>query len=62
MSSTGSNAAGGGSGLGGILTGIVVPTAVGALLAGSVLGGLVYSQTQSPDKNPASQQILVYGD
>jgi hypothetical protein len=35
---------------------------VGALLAGSLLGGLVYSQTQGPDKNPASQQILVYGD
>jgi len=61
VSNTGHSAAGGGS-LGGIVTGIVVPTAVGALLAGSVLGGLVYSQTQAPNKNPASQQILVYGD
>ena len=35
VSSTGSNAAGGGSALGGIVTSIVVPTAVGALLAGN---------------------------
>lgn len=58
MSNTGNS----GSSVGGILTGIVLPAAVGALLAGSVLGGLVYSQTQGPEKNPASQQILVYGD
>lgn len=62
MSNTGNNAAGGGSSARGILTGIVLPAVVGAVLAGSILGGLVYSQTQAPDKNPASQQILVYGE
>ena len=51
-----------GSSAGGILTGIVLPVAVGALLAGGVLGGLVYSQTQAPETNPASQEVLVYGD
>ena len=60
MSNTG-NSAGSGS-AGGILTGIVLPAAVGALLAGGVLGGLVYSQTQGPETNPASQDILVYGE
>ena len=60
MSNTGNNGAHGSSG--GVLTGIVLPTAVGAVLAASLLGGLIYSQTQGPDKNPASQQILVYGD
>ena len=62
MSDTGNNAAGGGSSSGGILTGIVLPAAVGALLAGGALGGLVYSQTQGPETNPASKEILVYGD
>jgi hypothetical protein len=62
VSNTGNNAAGGTSLIGGILTSIVVPTAVGAVLAGSLLGGLVYSQTQGPDTNPASKDILVYGD
>lgn len=62
MSNTGNNAAGGRSAAGGILTAIVLPAAVGALLAGGVLGGLVYSQTQGPEANPASKQILVYGE
>lgn len=60
MSNTGFNDAGRGS-TGGVLTGIVLPAVIGAVLAASLLGGLVYSQTQGPDKNPASQQILVYG-
>lgn len=62
MSNTGSSAAGGGFSASGILTAIVLPTAVGALLAGGVLGGLVYSQTQGPETNPASKEILVYGE
>jgi hypothetical protein len=59
VSSTGTSGA---SGIAGIVTTIVLPTAVGALLAGGVLGGLVYSQTQAPETNPASQEILVYGN
>lgn len=35
---------------------------VGALLAFLVMFGLVWSQTQTPDQNPASQPILTYGD
>lgn len=35
---------------------------IGAGLGGLVMGGLVWSQTQAPDKNPASQPILTYGD
>lgn len=36
-------------------------------LAGGVVGtlgmvGLVWSQTQAPESNPASQPVLVYGD
>ena len=57
-----SNTGNAGSSAGGILTGIVLPAAVGALLAGGVLGGLGYSQTQAPETNPASQEVLVYGD
>lgn len=59
MSSTVSGAAGG---IGSIVTSIVLPVAVGALVAGGALGGVVYSQTQAPETNPASQEILVYGD
>jgi hypothetical protein len=57
-----SNTGSAGSSAGGILTGIVLPAAVGALLAGGALGGLVYSQTQGPETNPASKEILVYGE
>lgn len=57
-----SNTATGGGSIASLVTSIVIPTAVGAVLAGSVLGGLVYSQTQGPDTNPASKEILVYGD
>ena len=61
MSNAG-GAAAGGSSVAGIVTSIVLPVAVGALLAGGALGGLVYSQTQAPETNPASQEVLVYGD
>ncbi|RYB91924.1 hypothetical protein EUA93_17525 [Nocardioides oleivorans] len=59
MSVIGGSAA---SGIGGIVTSILLPTAVGAIVAGGALGGLVFSQTQAPETNPASQEILVYGD
>lgn len=35
---------------------------IGALLAFLLMFGLVWSQTQTPEKNPASQLILTYGD
>ncbi|SED02222.1 hypothetical protein SAMN04489844_3493 [Nocardioides exalbidus] len=57
MSDTGT-----GSTIGSVLTSVVLPVVVGGILGGSALGGLVYSQTQGPDTNPASQEILVYGD
>lgn len=53
--------AGGTSG-GGILTSVVLPVVVGGLIGAGVIGGLVYSQTTGPEQNPASKQILVYGD
>ena len=58
MSNTGNSAPGGIS----ILTGVVLPAVVGAALAATALGGLVYSQTQDPAQNPASKEILVYGN
>lgn len=58
MSNTGNSASGGIS----ILTGVVLPAAVGGVLAASALGGLVFSQTQGPAQNPASKEILVYGN
>ena len=59
VSNTGNNASGGGIS---ILTSVVLPAVVGGVLAITALGGLVYSQTQGPEKNPASQEILVYGN
>lgn len=41
---------------------IAVPAFAGALLALLVTFGLIKSQTQTPDINPASQPVLVYGD
>jgi hypothetical protein len=35
---------------------------VGAVLGVCVMVGLVWSQTQPPESNPASQPILTYGD
>ncbi|CAM3493316.1 hypothetical protein [Nocardioides zeicaulis] len=57
MSSTGTS----GSAVGSWLT-LFLPILIGCILAAIGLFGLVYSQTTAPDKNPASQQILVYGD
>jgi hypothetical protein len=34
---------------------------VGALLAFLVMFGLIWSQTQPPDQNPANQAVLNYG-
>ena len=34
---------------------------VGALLAFLVMFGLIWSQTQVPERNPASQPVLTYG-
>lgn len=45
----------------GVFTTFLLPVLIGAILAALGLFGLIYSQTQGPDKNPASQQILVYG-
>jgi hypothetical protein len=39
-----------------------LPPIIGAFLALLVMIGLVMSQTATPDKNPASQAPLVYGE
>lgn len=57
MSGTGTS----GSAAGSFLT-LFLPILIGCFLAAIGLFGLVYSQTTAPDTNPASQQILVYGD
>jgi hypothetical protein len=41
---------------------LLAPAFVGGLLAFLLMFGLVWSQTQTPEKNPASQPILTYGD
>jgi hypothetical protein len=45
-----------------LLLKMMLPAVVGGLAASESMYGLVYSQTQAPDTNPASQPILVYGD
>lgn len=35
---------------------------IGAMLAFLLMFGLIWSQTQTPEQNPASQPILAYGD
>lgn len=35
---------------------------VGAVFAFLVMFGLVWSQTQAPEQNPASQPVIEYGD
>jgi hypothetical protein len=62
VSTTGSTGSAGGGTFLGVFTATALPALIGALLAAGVLFTLVYSQTAGPDKNPASQQILVYGD
>lgn len=41
---------------------VVLPAITGALLAAIVMLGLVWSQTQAPEGNPASRPVLTYGD
>jgi len=41
---------------------LLVPAIAGGLAGGVAMFGLVYSQTQAPDTNPASTPILTYGD
>jgi hypothetical protein len=62
VSSTGT--AGGTAGMTfiGVFTAVLLPVIIGALLAAFGLFALVYSQTQAPETNPASQEILVYGE
>jgi hypothetical protein len=45
-----------------MLTKVVGPIVAGAVLAGVGIFGLVSSQTAPPDINPASQEIITYGD
>ena len=45
-----------------LLTAMIVPALIGALLAFLAIFGLVQSQTAGPDQNPAEQQALVYGE
>ena len=45
-----------------MISNIVAPAVAGVVLATVALFGLVSSQTAAPDKNPASQEIIVYGD
>jgi hypothetical protein len=41
---------------------VIGPIVAGALLAGVALFGLVSSQTAPPAANPASEEIITYGD
>lgn len=61
MSSTGGAGPSGMTFLG-VFTMVALPVVVGALIASGAMFALVYSQTQGPESNPASQEILVYGD
>ncbi|MCF6377553.1 hypothetical protein L2K70_08055 [Nocardioides KLBMP 9356] len=62
MSNTGDTANAGGGSFIGVFMATAIPALIGALLAAGLLFALVYSQTQGPDTNPASKEILVYGD
>jgi hypothetical protein len=41
---------------------LLVPPVVGGIFGMLGMFGLVASQTSAPDKNPASQAALVYGE
>lgn len=41
---------------------LLIAPLIGVLLGLLAMFGLVYSQTQAPETNPASQPILTYGD
>lgn len=45
-----------------MLTKVVAPIVAGAVLAGVGLFGLVSSQTAAPQTNPASKELITYGD
>ncbi len=45
-----------------LLLKVAVSAVAGAFAASASMFGLVYSQTAAPDKNPASEPILTYGD
>ncbi|MDR7254565.1 hypothetical protein J2X46_003558 [Nocardioides sp. BE266] len=62
MSTTGPTGSAGGSSFIGVFTATALPALIGALVAAGLIVTVVFSQTAGPDKNPASQQILVYGD
>jgi hypothetical protein len=44
------------------LTSLILAPIIGAILAFLAMFGLVASQTAGPDKNPAEQAALVYGE
>jgi len=46
----------------GAVLALIAPPIVGGVVGFAALGGLVWSQTQAPETNPASEEILVYGD
>ena len=41
---------------------LLIPVIAGAFAGGIAMVAVVQSQTQPPDQNPASQEILEYGD
>jgi hypothetical protein len=45
-----------------LLLKLLLPAVAGALSATVAVVGLVYTQSQAPAQNPASQPVLVYGD
>ncbi len=61
MSST-STTGGAGATFLGVVTATALPAFIGALVGAFAMFTLVYSQTQGPETNPASQEILVYGN
>jgi hypothetical protein len=46
----------------GKLISVVISGIIGALLAGTAVWGVVSSSTAAPKHNPASQQIVTYGN
>ena len=45
-----------------MLTNVVAPAVAGIILATVALFGLISSQTGAPSKNPASGELVVYGN
>lgn len=45
-----------------MISNVVAPAIAGIVLATVALFGLVSAQTAAPSQNPASQEIIVYGD